>query len=159
MRGINMAKVKTKKGFNLRISVTEICNLSCNHCYALNRQKSIDFELFKKAVDNVYEIAGEASTICFMGGEPTLYPDIIKAVDYVTNKNMTVNLTTNGYYSDIDKLKTIKKSGKVFLTVSIDGPEEFHNINRGKKDSYEEAIKTLDAISKMQDLVSISLQF
>ncbi len=148
-----------KKFFKLRISVTDICNLSCRHCFAKAHAKHMDFELFKKAVDNLYDIFKETSIISYMGGEPMLYPHAVESVYYITAKNMKVSFTTNGYKVDMAKLNKIKQAGDVVLAVSLDGPEEFHNQNRGRDDSYREAIKTIEAVCGIQDVAVISLPF
>lgn len=148
---------KKKKFFKLRISVTDICNLSCKHCFAKAHAKHMDYGLFKKAVDDLFDMHGEDSIISYMGGEPMLYPHAVESVYYITGKNMKVSFTTNGYRVDMEKLKKIKQAGEVVLAVSLDGPEEFHNFNRGKADSYSEAVKTIEAVSGMQDVVVISL--
>jgi|GEM_PF-4337373 len=150
---------KKKNSFKLRISITDICNLKCKHCFAKAHAEHMDFELFKKTIDNLYDIYKENSVISYMGGEPMLYPKVVESVKYITNKNMKVSFTTNGYKVDKNKLKEIKNAGEVVLSVSLDGPEEFHNQNRGKQDSFREAIKTIDFIAKIQETIFISIPF
>jgi radical SAM protein with 4Fe4S-binding SPASM domain len=145
--------------FKLRVSVTEICNLNCAHCFAKNNAKHLELPLFKKIVDDLYDMYQDNGIICYMGGEPLLYRYLIESLDYVASKNMKISLTTNGYHVDFEKLKKIMRTGDVILSISLDGPEEFHNKNRGKPDSYHEVMKTIEFVSGVQKRIIISVPY
>ena len=68
---------------NVYIYITNNCNMYCAHCYLGNRL----IERQEMPISNViahlkfWKELG-ASKVCFLGGEPTLYPFLKEAVDY-----------------------------------------------------------------------------
>ena len=74
------------------------CNLKCSFCY------NYDFTTDKdNIVDNAIPIMKDVLTplhtaVVFLGGEPTIWgDDLVKATEYVKNKNLKVKVFTNGY--------------------------------------------------------------
>lgn len=80
-----------------------------------------------------------------MGGEPLLFKGLDSLVDYANSINLSIDLITNGI--GIEKhLDTVSKMNSVM--VSLDGPLEENDINRGKR-SFEYAC---NAIQKLKEI-------
>lgn len=79
------------------IETTANCQLRCAYCPREQRQENMDYELFKRIVDECSEY-GPRSFSLHLFGEPLLYPHILDAIAYIKSKNRrhTVLLTTNG---------------------------------------------------------------
>lgn len=79
------------------IETTAACNLSCNYCPREKRNDHIEWELFKKIVNECRDY-GPRSFSLHLFGEPLLYPKIIEAIQYIkgADRGNTVLLTTNG---------------------------------------------------------------
>lgn len=79
------------------IETTANCNLSCEYCPREKIREDMDFELFKRIVDEASNY-GARSFSLHLFGEPLLYPKIMEAINYIKAKNRrhTILLTTNG---------------------------------------------------------------
>jgi MoaA/NifB/PqqE/SkfB family radical SAM enzyme len=80
------------------ILLTDYCNQNCPYCFAKKMmdggKNHISVENFKKAVD--YLEANHVGRIGLIGGEPTLHPEFFRLLDYVMEKDLQVQLFTNG---------------------------------------------------------------
>ena len=98
----------------------------------------------------------EVESIQLTGGEPFLrddLPEIIEAIDD-TIKGCTFQLPTNGLSPELiresmERTLTKLQTGRVRVSVSIDGLEETHDKQRGIEGSYKLALETL---KKLLDL-------
>lgn len=128
------------------VIVNSGCNLYCKMCdvgqknrdsqFALNMlsaDQDMDFEIFKKIVD---EVAFFKPVIAITSTEPLIWKNLIKAIDYAKQKECPVQVTTNGLLlpKKIDSLIEAKLDS---LWVSIDGIKELHNEIRGHSKSFE----------------------
>jgi len=159
--------INTKEGAeietdSLLLEATQNCNYRCSYCSfsgIYNNRRTHDkeymsFETAKKAIDLLY--VKNSLNIGFYGGEPLLNFSLIKKViEYAASrfKNVTFSLTTNG---DLLSSKVIELFVKndVNLTVSLDGPEEIHNLYRGKAksdNSFKKIISNLKQIKKLDN--------
>jgi len=105
--------------------VTNLCNFRCVMCqatYLKGKGQNINFEIFKKAVD---EIASYGSLVRFIGyGEPFLYKDIMKAIEYVKSKGILLHITTNGSMLDEAIAKNVISAGVDVVLFSMQGLSE-----------------------------------
>ncbi|MNJ99901.1 Anaerobic sulfatase-maturating enzyme [compost metagenome] len=132
---------------SLTINVTQICNLKCTYCAAGGdgtygmAQTKISVEQTLPQLKFFLEklSSGDSFKIVFLGGEPLLYPEGIRAIaNYVqlmtAGRNITpqFSIVTNGTLmtdANIELLKSIKCN----VTVSVDGPEHINDIVRPMK--------------------------
>lgn len=84
---------------HLFIETTAKCNLSCAYCPRPDIDAHMDFELFKKIIDEA-SLYGARSFSLHLFGEPLLWPQIIDGIRYIKSRNRkhVVLLTTNGVY-------------------------------------------------------------
>ena len=104
---------------NAGIRLTRQCNMKCNYCNIQNTvRKDLTLEEWKKAIDIIKKLG--AKEIVILGGEPTLYPNIIELVRYITkDAQLICNLTTNAF-GNFEIVKAILDNGLNSLGVSID---------------------------------------
>jgi MoaA/NifB/PqqE/SkfB family radical SAM enzyme len=106
------------------INVTYRCNNRCTFCAVGNRaQHDGDF---KSQCAALVEYRGRGVTMAdFDGGEPTLYPDLIRLIRFARRIGYErVNVTTNGrmcFYEDY--ARTLTRSGLTTLLFSVHGPD------------------------------------
>ena len=91
--------------------VTKYCNLTCFFCYAediLNSKAVQEYSLdnIKNIVDQLYK--AECRQIPIVGGEPLIRDDIGEIIDYIHNKGIFVEMTTNGYFVK-KRIEALKK--------------------------------------------------
>lgn len=147
-----------KKGRNKDITfiVTKDCQLACKYCYQVgkNSDERLSWETAKKAVDYILAhehddaFDFESVSFAFIGGEPFLEVDLIdKVCDYLKMEmylkghhwfnSYRFSITTNGINYDSPKVQNyIRKNAKhLSLTITIDGTQKKHDLNRIWKSS------------------------
>lgn len=91
------------------IELLTSCNFKCIHCYNQDLERKIlDYNFFKTIVDQLISLGCKHITIT--GGEPLLHPNFSKIYLYLYEKNIKIDLFTNGFYIDkyIDMLRENK---------------------------------------------------
>ena len=121
--------------------VTMGCNMRCGHCGSscidplpdeLTTDEAFNF------IDQCEEIGLKWVTLS--GGEPTTRKDLIQLVQRFTQKNIVVNMITNGWLPDEDLVTSLKEANIATVAISIDGTELIHDEIR-KKGAYKQAMK------------------
>jgi cyclic pyranopterin phosphate synthase len=122
---------------NLRLSVTDRCNLRCEYCMPENdyvwlpREDVLHFEETSALVDVFLSLG--VDKIRLTGGEPLLRRDVASFVRLIATKPGLTDLamTTNGILL-ADQVDALKAAGLQRLTVSLDTlrPERFRTLTR-----------------------------
>jgi cyclic pyranopterin phosphate synthase len=122
---------------NLRISVTDRCNLRCQYCMPeehyvwLPRSDILDFEEISALVDCFTELG--VDRVRLTGGEPLLRHDLPSLVRLLAAKPglRDLALTTNGVLLN-EQAAALAAAGLQRLTVSLDTlrPDRFHALTR-----------------------------
>lgn len=104
------------------------CNLTCKHCY-INREQHgtemLPLEKITKWLKLFYDPKKESNVI-FLGGEPTMHPDLARAVKEAQKMGYdSITVDTNGFLFH-DLLENIEPSEAV-LSFSLDGPDAATN--------------------------------
>lgn len=125
----------------VNIMVTNRCNLKCVYCIVRCNKldtRDIPISALFKMIDELYQIG--ARYISIQGGEPLLRDDIGDIIEYINRKGMITELITNGLLLK-EKLQQVKKVKR--LCVSIDGYEQYNDLNRGKG-VYQQIIENIN---------------
>ena len=122
---------------NLRLSVTDRCNLRCEYCMPeddyvwLPREDVLRFEETSALVDIFLSLG--VDKIRLTGGEPLLRRDVPALVKMIASKPglKDLALTTNGVLLE-DQIDALKTAGLGRVTVSLDTlrPERFTALTR-----------------------------
>lgn len=112
---------------HLFIESTNACNLKCTICArSLKPLKigSIDFNLFKKIVDEAVDY-GPRTFSLHLFGEPLLAPNLKSMIEYIKqkNRNNTILLTTNGVFLTQEISEHIVKNQVDKIIISIHGAD------------------------------------
>jgi GTP 3',8-cyclase len=109
---------------NLRISVTDRCNLRCRYCMPeaeytwLPRRDLLTFEEISSLVDVFMELG--VNKVRLTGGEPLLRRDVASLVSMLSAKPLRdLAMTTNGVLL-AGHVEELKKAGLNRVTVSLD---------------------------------------
>lgn len=117
---------------NIYISPFERCNLNCKFCYTKKTKNILNNNQILSFVDKykgyLKSKKYDLKSILFCGGELFLSSEFIDLVNVLDEQNIFISIITNG---TIDKLKEIKNPNNCQLLVSLDGPREVHDKNRG----------------------------
>lgn len=123
------------------------CPLVCKGCYNIFNDDILELEECMNILDKIAESG--AKKIILSGGDPLLWPHIIKFCEYAKLKDIKIGIDTVGYNLDT---KLIKELSKLInhIGIPIDGSSQniIEGFRLGKKDLF---FYLKDAIKKMQD--------
>jgi cyclic pyranopterin phosphate synthase len=138
---------------NLRLSVTDRCNLRCQYCMPeedyvwLPREQLLNFEEISRLVD-VFLTLG-VDKVRLTGGEPLLRRDLAALVELLAAKPTLRDLaiTTNGILL-AGQAEGLKAAGLHRVTVSLDTlrPERFAALTR--RDTLPRVLEGIAAVSR-----------
>ncbi|WP_428826991.1 radical SAM protein [Azonexus sp. IMCC34842] len=109
------------------------CNFKCGYClFSVDKAERgfisdtnlIDFELYRKCVDDMTHFPNKLKVLRFVGiGEPLLHKKIIEMVAYTVDRQIaqTVEIVTNGVLLDKRIVDGLVGAGLTRLVISIQG--------------------------------------
>jgi organic radical activating enzyme len=112
---------------------TSMCNLHCDGCYRVNRLN--DHKTFEQACADldVFQRYRKSDCISIAGGDPLLYPDIVKLVAEIKRRELKPIINTNGKALEPELLKELHKAGVFGFTFHVDQNQgrggKWHNKN------------------------------
>jgi len=130
------------------VYLTAGCNLACQHCWLAPKYQPdggtgghLDFDLFKLALEEGLPLG--LNSVKLTGGEPLLHPDFIHIVDVIREKNLGINMETNGTLMTRELAYYLKNNSTMsHISVSLDGATAgTHDPFRGVKGCFERACK------------------
>lgn len=104
---------------SLRLSVTQRCDLACDHCHHEGQTPSID-EMTPAEIERLVNVASSLGVrnVKITGGEPLMRTDIADIIARISPFLKEVSLTTNG--SDLDiRSEELSRSGLARVNVSL----------------------------------------
>lgn len=112
------------------LAITPRCNFRCNYCYGKyyqSKQPEPKLKDLFKLIDDLAKF--NTRTITLEGGEPLIRDDIGKIIDKVKANGIECGFNTNASFVPL-RIKELKRAD--MICVSLDGPEEVSDLNRGK---------------------------
>ncbi|MEW2580112.1 radical SAM protein [Streptomyces syringium] len=93
------------------LEVTGFCNLTCTHCYADSSPQGTHGTMTVRDWTKVIRQLADMGTkdVQFIGGEPTLYPDLCELIARAHWAGMSVELFSNMTYIPKGMWRTLKK--------------------------------------------------
>ncbi|MBV9012637.1 MAG: radical SAM protein [Pseudonocardiales bacterium] len=81
----------------LELEITGFCQLKCRHCYADSSPEgdhgTMTANDWERVIDDAQALS--VDTVQFIGGEPTLHPELPRLVRYALGKGLKVDVYTN----------------------------------------------------------------
>ncbi len=106
-------------------SVTDFCNAKCKTC-SFWKTKNVTFpkkEKLKTVVENIRKNL-DCGFLSVTGGEPLTYPFLFDLIKEARSQGMIVQLMTNGYLLNKNKINELEKIGLNFIAFSVDHYDE-----------------------------------
>jgi wyosine [tRNA(Phe)-imidazoG37] synthetase (radical SAM superfamily) len=127
------------------LDISNPCNIDCNYCWFYSdllksppskewKKHMIKFNLFKKVVDDLARL--QTDTILFTGaGEPLMHPDIAEMIRYVKDRNMKLQIFTNGTLIIKKIADTIVdcKADEIFVSPSASNEKTYMKVHPKQK--------------------------
>lgn len=139
----------------LSIEITTHCNGSCLHCFSragISQPANLSPGIARMVIREGYETGYRQLHIT--GGEPLLYEGLYGILDYASDLGyQKISMNTNGKLLTRDVAKSLAGYDGLSISVSLEGPELFHNNMRGAG-SYKLAVRGVEkALEAGIDLV------
>ncbi|MGY5142915.1 MAG: radical SAM/SPASM domain-containing protein [Candidatus Nitrosopumilus sp. bin_32a] len=142
--------VVSKFPTHIDLELSNACNLGCPMCYTTTdefkskiKKSLMDYELFKKIIDECTKYESHYSIRLSWRGEPFLHPKIIDMIRYAKSKGIKeVSTLTHGGFLDPEKFEELLKIGLDWLTISFDGVDETYEQIRFPL-KYEESLEKI----------------
>ncbi|MCW1296455.1 MAG: GTP 3',8-cyclase MoaA [Candidatus Parvarchaeota archaeon] len=134
---------------NLRISLTQRCNLRCSYCHR-EGEDSVGDKLSEMSIDEIVRIARVGSSlgirgIKLTGGEPLIRKDIVKIVREIAKIETLedISITTNGVML-ADLAEELKNAGLRRVNINLPTLDEsvYNKLTGGKLEDVIEGIKS-----------------
>lgn len=113
---------------NIFFHILTGCNLSCKHCY-INSEQHGTGTLSREKIEKwlkLFQEPGKESNVVFLGGEPTMHPDLPACIETAKKLDYSVTVDSNGYlFNDI--LEKTSPNLLDYLSFSLDGPDSAVN--------------------------------
>jgi MoaA/NifB/PqqE/SkfB family radical SAM enzyme len=132
----------SKNSSNLFFHILTQCNLRCRHCYINPEQHgetNVPLKTIKTWLD-AFSHDSPIANVIFLGGEPTLHPDLHHAIKYARHQGFSsITVDTNGYlFHDI--LSRVSPQEVDFFSFSLDGATRKTNDGIRGEGSYDACI-------------------
>jgi MoaA/NifB/PqqE/SkfB family radical SAM enzyme len=123
MRPLKKTVSFSKNSTNVFFHILTRCNLSCRHCY-INPQQHGSNTLPVRTIEawlRIFADGTKAANVIFIGGEPTLHPELPSAIKKARRIGFnSITIDTNGYlFNDI--LSKVGQDDVDYFNFSLDG--------------------------------------
>lgn len=123
---------------------TNMCNLSCKHCYQDAGSSPAPDELtLEEKLNLVDRLVDSGVKICLLsGGEPLIHPDFFPVLERMVRKGMYTAVASNATTITKEVAMRLKKTGLNYIEISLDSvnPEK-HDEFRGLAGSWHQAVE------------------
>jgi MoaA/NifB/PqqE/SkfB family radical SAM enzyme len=128
--------------------ITTVCNLRCSFCNI--RRYEPAYTATQEEAFSFVEQLGKLGTVYFSisGGEPFLVPYVIDLLAHAKSKGILyTHVVSNGMLINPERAKALQQARLSEISMSIDGPEEFHDKARGVQGCHKHV---LDAVEHLR---------
>ena len=142
--------VKNGRLLSMEIEFSLRCNFRCPYCYVPHNSYP-ENELSREEICDVILQAKElgARKIIILGGEPTLYPDILDMIRFIRKQDLEAEMFTNGTGITEDFAKQLYDND-VRVALKMNSFDENHqDMLTGKKGSYNSIKQALQNLKKV----------
>jgi MoaA/NifB/PqqE/SkfB family radical SAM enzyme len=149
--------LSTKK---CEITLTYKCNGNCKHCYFTKETRNTHYEMdLKKAYERIYTSYKDGcTTLALIGGEPTVYPNLLKVVNFAKKLGYKyILLLTNGIkLADENYTKALIENGVNLFKLSLHSiiPQKHDDI-MGVRGSFNLFVKACENINKYNGALAL----
>lgn len=120
------------------------CNFNCSHCYSRERVDMNELDYNKKMMVARNLVRNKVFNVNLGGGEPLLCDDCFDIIQYLSDNNVHVTLSTNGWKLSKEVVKRLQHAGLSQVSISIDNSDRrLHDDNRNQPNSWDEACKSV----------------
>lgn len=130
----------SRGALHLVLATTMDCNFGCPYCYENRRKGKMSIEVqdaIVRFIETHIENGVKELDVTWYGGEPLLYPDIIRNLaarirEAADNSNceLKMYMVTNGFLFTPELVEMIDQIGVLKVQITLDGLKEHHDARR-----------------------------
>ena len=152
LREHGSSSIKFGRGSVLTVDLTNRCNMMCDPCFMDANQvgyvHELQWEEIQKILDDALTVQPRRQmSIQFSGGEPTLSPYFLRAIEYArTNGFFAVQCATNGvlFAQDPELAHQAKKAGLRMAYLQFDGVDNESNSHRKIGNLFDVKVRAIE---------------
>ncbi|PKN46904.1 MAG: hypothetical protein CVU59_04615 [Deltaproteobacteria bacterium HGW-Deltaproteobacteria-17] len=128
--------------------LTDRCDLACVHCHRAGGRRIAEpgVALRGRIADRL--VAAGVTSVALSGGEPTLCEDLWSIVARLSGAGVLVTLITNGRDHTEAFPERCRESGLDLVWLSLDGPEEIHDVIRRRAGAFARVLRTAGNLAR-----------
>lgn len=136
------------------IMITNNCNLRCLHCYIDAKSCKENYhEIYINAKQLILKLHNDGiNNIMFTGGECMIFPYLKELIIHAKSLKVKTTIFTNGMIFDSSIFDLVD-----YVNLSIDGNKETHNYIRQNAKSYDNILRVLKYLKKIDKKTSIQM--
>ncbi len=140
--------------------VTLQCNAQCLHCYSssgpgVRHPRELSTAQAHRVIDQLAD-AG-LLILAFSGGEPLTRPDIYELMRHAADRELVVNIASNGAVVNERTVARLVESGVRSVTISLDGADAAtHDHFRAFPGLFDRTLRAIDALVRQGIRVVVS---
>ena len=132
------------------LDLTERCNLKCWFCYkdqASYTRKDAEYQDIKQILDIMHQ--GGCNEVIYLGGEPTIHPQLFQILNHADSLGMTQCIVSNGQIIDEGFAERLSAIRNFEVGISIHSCKEFiQNVIAGNSASFSRIKRAIRALEK-----------
>ncbi len=140
--------MKIRPPFMVSYSITQKCNLKCQHCYSDSVDQAAPDELSSEEASQLIDDLSEwgIGLLIIDGGEPLCREDMLNVVRYATSKGIRTTIGSNGTLIDESMAKEMLHAGVMAVAISVDAADaQTHDSFRGIAGAFKQTLKGIEA--------------
>ena len=131
--------------------ITLACDLGCRHCGSRAGKARPDELSTDECLDVVRQLADLGiREVTLIGGEAYLREDWDVIARAISERGMRVGITTGGRNFDDARVQRAVDAGVATISVSVDGLEQTHDLQRGARGSWRSAVESAERIARTE---------
>ncbi|MBW2254969.1 MAG: sulfotransferase [Deltaproteobacteria bacterium] len=134
----------------MHVELTNACDFRCDFCPQPTQERgpqSMDLGVLRRTIDDLVDSGVTGCIGLHVLGEPLLYPHLFDAIAHAKDRGLRVELTTNGWKLDAERLGHLAELQLDLLTISLVGTDPSAHVFRGARTSFDAYYaRILDAV-------------
>lgn len=145
-----------KQSVSLYFNLTNACNSACIFCVSSSQNVQVRHDISIENIIKAYERydIGPGDEVILNGGEPTVYPGLLEAIERASERQALVYLCTNGrLLQRYDYAKKVLEAGVFRLSIPLHGrQDETHDRLTCRDGSLRQTIKGIQNACRVRDI-------
>lgn len=122
------------------IEVNQQCNIRCRACYKDKYGYTKPLDELRAEIDLALR-ERDVSMVTLAGGEPSLHPQLEQVIAHVVARGRDVQLLSNGYQLDDEKLRRYKAAGLSKVYIHVDSHQRRPDARPGATEAELDALR------------------